>query len=223
MAELWIAAGIWVGTHLGISSTPIRGALVRVFGQGLYLLFYSLVAAAALAYLIWVYSQAPRFDYLWMPDPDLYWVAKVTMPLAMILLVGGFMLPKPNADAAQGWQVEPARGVLRITRHPMQWAIIIWAIGHIIANGDTVSLVFFNAFLVLSFFGTFLMDHKQAQTDAEQWHQFAGVTSNLPFAALLAGRNRWAFREWLWPVVVGLGLYALAFYFHESFTGAIVG
>jgi uncharacterized membrane protein len=220
MAELWLAAGLWVGTHLGISSSPLRGVLVRLMGQAMYMLFYSLVAAAALAYLIWVYVQAPRFDYLWMPDPDLYWYAKLSMPLAMMLLVGGFMAPK-DADPQQT-EAELVRGVFRVTRHPMQWAIIIWAVGHIIANGDAVSLLFFSAFLSLSFFGTLLMDRKQAQADPDKWQQLARVSSNIPFAALLTGRNRWAIREWLLPVVVGSVIYALAYYFHEFYTGAVV-
>lgn len=220
MSELWLAAGLWVGTHLGISSSPVRGVLVRVMGQGMYMLFYSLVAAASLGYLIWVYVQAPRFDYLWMPDPDLYWYAKLSMPLAMMLLVGGFMAPKA-ADPQQGG-VEQVRGVFRITRHPMQWAIIIWAVGHIIANGDAVSLIFFSAFLALSFFGTLFMDHKQAQTDPDKWQQLAAVSSNIPFAALLSGRNRWAIREWLLPIAVGFVIYALTYYFHEFYTGAVV-
>ena len=220
MAELWLAAGLWVGTHLGISSSPVRGVLVRLMGQGMYMLFYSLVAAAALAYFIWVYVQAPRFDYLWMPDPDLYWYAKLSMPLAMMLLVGGFMAPK-DSDPQQA-EAELVRGVFRITRHPMQWAIIIWAVGHIIANGDTVSLLFFSAFLSLSFFGTLLMDRKQAQADLDKWQQLARVSSNIPFAALLSGRNRWAIREWLLPIVVGFVVYAAAYYFHEFYTGAVV-
>ncbi|XOV84742.1 MAG: NnrU family protein [bacterium] len=220
MAELWLAAALWVGTHLGISSSVVRVLLVRTMGQGGYLLLYSLIAAGALTYLIWVYVNAPRFDYLWMPDPDLYWFAKLSMPLAMMLLVGGFMAPK--AADPQAAAQDPVRGVFRITRHPMQWAVIIWAVGHIIANGDTVSLLFFSAFLSLSFFGSLLMDHKHAKADPVKWRQLADVSSNIPFAALLSGRNRWAVREWVAPLLVGLVVYAAAYYFHELYTGAVV-
>jgi len=220
MAELWLAAGLWVGTHLGISSTPVRGGLVRVMGEGLYMLFYSLLAAVTLGYLIWVYVHAPRFDYLWMPDPDLYWYAKLSMPLAMMLLAGGFMAPK--AVDPQQAEAEPFRGVFRITRHPMQWAIIIWAVGHIIANGDTLSLVFFSAFLAVSFLGTLLMDHKKSMADPHRWQQLTAKSSNIPFAALVTGRNRWAVQEWLLPLLVGCVVYVAAYYFHEFYTGAVI-
>ena len=95
----------------------------------------------------------PRFDYLWMPNPDLYWVAKITMPVAFVLLVGGFMVKNPtnvgmSIDSSEQ-AVEMAKGVTRITRHPLQWAIILWAIGHIVANGDYVSVIFFGSFLAL--------------------------------------------------------------------------
>ena len=77
---MWFAALFWVFSHLGISSTPLRGTIVRLVGERGYLGIYSLIAAGALANVIWVYSDVPRFDYIWLPNPDLYWVAKVTTP-----------------------------------------------------------------------------------------------------------------------------------------------
>ena len=110
--------------------------------------------------------RANTKNYLWMPNPDLYWVAKLTMPIALILLVGGFMVKNPtnvgmsieDPDSA----ADMARGVTRITRHPLQWAIVLWAAGHIVANGDVVSIIFFSSFLLLSGVGSFLMDQKKA-------------------------------------------------------------
>lgn len=230
MAELWFAAVIWLVTHLGISSTPLRGALVRALGQTVYLIAYSLIAAASLAYLVWIYTVTARFDYLWLPDPDLYWVAKVTMPLAFILLVGGFMVRNPTnvgmtmANTPQGLEraAKMARGVTRITRHPLQWAVIIWGAGHVVANGDWVSVVFFSTFVVLGLLGGILLDRKKASTMGEAWSAYAAVTSNLPFAAIATGRNRLVLRELLLPIVAGTIVYAVVFYFHEFLTGAII-
>ena len=89
MVEMTGAIVVWLGTHLGMSSTPLRNLLVTRIGEGLYLLVYSLVAALSFGLLIWVYATTPRFDYFWTPNPDLYWVAKITMPIALILLFGG--------------------------------------------------------------------------------------------------------------------------------------
>ncbi len=226
MTEMWLAGLLWVISHLGISSTPARRLLVNSIGQGPYLLLYSLIAAGALAYLIWTYSQVPRFDYLWLPNPDLYWVSKITMPVAFILLLGGFMVRNPtNVGMAiddPGSAAELARGVTRITRHPLQWAVVIWGVGHIFANGDWVSLIFFGSFVLLSGLGGVLIDHKKAQTLGPGWEPYAKATSNVPFAAIVSGRNRLVWSELWLPIVVGSAVYALVYYFHEAITGAVI-
>ena len=226
MTEIILAAVFWVASHLLISSTPLRQALVNAMGEKIYLGLYSLVAVGALVNLVWVYHDMPRFEYMWLPNPDLYWVAKATMPVAFILLVGGFMVPNPSnvgmqiADPESA--AEMARGVTRITRHPFQWAVIIWAVGHIVANGDVVSVVFFASFGLLSLFGSMLLDRKKSQTMGPAWGAYARVTSNVPFVALITGRNRLVLKELLVPLVLGLVVHALVYYFHETISGAVI-
>ena len=226
MTEIWIAAIAWVVTHLGLSSTPARAALVAKLGPNAFLGLYSLIAAATLGALIWAYGQAPRFDYLWLPNPDLYWVSKLTMPIACIFLLGGFMVPNPTMV---GMTVEDdeqivamARGVTRITRHPFQWAVVIWSAGHIVANGDQVSIIFFSSIGIVSLAGTVLMDRKKAAAFGSVWAAYAGVTSNVPFAAILSGRNRLKWAELWVPIAAGLVLYAVFYWAHELITGAVI-
>ena len=224
MSETLIAAIAFVVGHLGLSSTPARPFLVRVLGDVGYLIAYSLVASVTLVWLIWTYADVPRFNYLWAPDPDLYWVAKIVMPFAFMLMVGGFMVSNPTSiGMASGLAREDAaRGVLRITRHPLQWSVLLWALVHVVANGDTVSVIFFSAFAVLSGLGSALIDMRKARAHADFWPAYKAVTSNLPFAAVVAGRNRLVLRELWRPLVAGLGLYAAAFYLHESFSGVAI-
>lgn len=228
MNEILLAALIWLVTHLGMSSTPLRGVLVNTVGANAFLGLYSLVAFASLGYLIWVYTEVPRFDYLWLPNPDLFWVAKVAMPVALILMLGGFMVRNPTlvgvniAEIDQEELKNMATGVTRITRHPFQWAVVLWGASHLIANGDLVSVIFFASFVTLSFVGTFAMDAKKAAAGGEHWQAYAAVTSNVPFAAILNGRNRLVLKELLLPTVVGLIAFALLYYFHEAYTGAVI-
>ena len=225
MLEITIAAVLWVGTHLGISSTPLRAVMVRIFGEQGFLGVYSLIALAAFVYLIYIYSVVPREVYFWLPNPELYWVPKVLMPIALALILGGFLVRNPtmvganlSADAA----ADMARGVTRITRHPLQWGVVIWAISHIVVNGDLVSVVFFSAFGLLSLAGSFLMDIKKSRTFGEAWDSYADVTSNVPFAAIVSGRNQLKLAELVLPIIIGFAAYALLWYFHESFTGTVV-
>jgi uncharacterized membrane protein len=80
-------------------------------------------------------------------------------------------------------------GILRITRHPFLWGVALWAAFHLAANGDAASVVLFGTLLVLSVAGTFSIDAKRARKMADGWIAFAGRTSNVPFVAILSGRN----------------------------------
>ncbi len=224
MTYLTLAALLFVGTHLGISSTALRARMVGGLGERGYLVVYSLIALATLSYLISLYNQLPRYDYLWMPSPELYMVARILMPVALILALGGFLVKNPTLVGAQrllqeGQATDLARGVTRITRHPFQWGVLLWAIAHVIANGDANSVVFFSAFAVLAALGTVAMDRKKAAAAGEGWAAYAKSTSNVPFAAILGGRNRLVVGELWLPVLLGLIGYAALTWGHEWVSG----
>jgi len=225
MALMLLASVLFLGTHLGISSTNLRGHLVGMVGERGYLGVYSLVALLTLGYLIWVYAALPRYPYLWEPSPILYALPKVIMPFAAILLVGGFMVRNPTAvgmegSLARGRDADSlTAGLIRVTRHPFQWAVVLWAGAHLLANGDSVSVVFFGTFLVLGLAGGLLIDRKKAARLGDEWEPFARVTSNVPFAAIVAGRNRLAIKELIAPVLVGLVTYVLLYLAHPWLSG----
>src|SRR5690606_18723514 len=152
--------------------------------------------------------------------PGLYLVPKVVMPVAAILLVGGFMVRNPTAVGMEGSMPkgsdpdELTRGLTRGTRHPFQWAVVLWAAAHLAANGDRVSVVFFGTFLVLGLAGGVLIDRKKAVRLGADWQPFARVSSNLPFAAIAAGRNRLVLKELIAPVLVGLATYVALYLAH---------
>jgi uncharacterized membrane protein len=152
-------------------------------------------------------------------------VPKILMPVAAVLLVGGFMVKNPTAlgqeSAARAGADADAltRGVTRVTRHPFQWAVVLWAVAHLVANGDRVSVVFFGTFLALGLLGGVLIDRKKAARLGSDWTPFARVTSNLPFAAIVSGRNRLAWRELVGPVLAGLATYVLLYWAHPWIAG----
>ena len=200
IAQLVLACLVFVLIHV-LPSSPLRPALVKAIGEGPYLGLFSLATLAAIVWMVFAYKHAPA-TALW---PGLRHLPSAVMPFAFILVVCGVMTPNPTA-VAQGKLLaveEPARGIIRITRHPVMWAIMLWAGAHLLARGELKSTIFFGSFLVLGAAGTLLQDARKAAVHGEDWKRFAALTSNVPFVAIAQGRNRLALGE--------IGLVRLAF------------
>ncbi len=218
IAQLALATLVFLAAHF-VPSTPLRARLVSALGQGPYLGLYVAIAFATLGWMSIAFAKAP-FEPLWHPWRALpVWV----MPIAFILLACALMTRNPTAVRQESalQAAEPTRGILRVTRHPLMWAFMFWAAVHVLARGDLASLIFFGGLFVLAAAGGVLIDRRRAATLGEGWRRFAGATSNVPFAAILGGRNRLDLAEigWLKPVV-GLVLFALFFAIHPWLFGA---
>jgi uncharacterized membrane protein len=224
MGELAVAGALFIGAHLGVSSTPLRASLVRAIGDRAYLGVYSLMAAVTLGFLIFAFNRASHADFLWIPTPAMRAVPFVLMPIAFTFLLGGFMTRNPTAVGQEGSvkQVGQGAGLVRITRHPFQWAVVLWAIGHIVANGDVASLLFFGSLGALSLWGSFLIDAKKARTMGADWTAFAAATSNVPFLAIAQSRNRLVPRELAMPLLVGFVAFALVMWGHRFVSGVSI-
>src|SRR5512145_1450811 len=167
MGNLVAATAAFLLAHF-VTSTPLRPKLVGAMGEWPYRGVYSLVAFITLGWMIWAYSAAPH-EVLWS---GLREVPRWVMPLVFILLACGYARNPTMVGADKLLKSEdPARGVIRITRHPIMWGIMLWAGAHILARGDLRGLVFFGGFLVLAALGTILMDARKRSNP--NWPRFA--------------------------------------------------
>jgi uncharacterized membrane protein len=169
--------------------------------------------------MIYAYRHAPTVP-LWGLLLGFRPAADVLVFIAFLFVVIGLVTPSPTrvgmeSTLSQGPDI--ARGMVRITRHPFLWGVALWALVHLIVNGDLASLILFGSLLVLALAGTLFIDAKRKRNFGEQWTRFARVTSDIPFVAIAVGRNR------LVPAMVEIGVwrplaavvaYAVAFYLH---------
>ncbi len=220
MTGLIIACLAFLIFHLGISSSPLRGSLIGMLGENGYLGLYSLLAAASLAAMIYTWSGIEHSAWLWQPSPVAWKVTKILMLFSIVLLVTGTLTKNPVAVKMEGALDEEPAGILKITRHPTQWAILLYAVAHLISNGDEASVVLFGTLALLSGIGMFAIDRrKQASGDA-RWNRFFETTSLVPFAALLAGRTTLRLSEINWyAVALGVILYGCIYWFHHMVSG----
>jgi uncharacterized membrane protein len=214
---LLVAAVLFILTHLGISRTSFRSLLVDVLGENGFLAFYSIIAFATLGALIYQYGQVSHQAYVWAPSVLASSITKLVMPIALIFIVLGMSAKNPTSVKMESAvDVEPV-GILRITRHPVQWGIFLWALSHLVANGDVASIIFLSAFILISGLGTVSIDRKRRLALApEKWNHFVSQTSNVPFAAILSGRNQFKADELGWSkIIAALLLFVAIVYFHE--------
>jgi uncharacterized membrane protein len=226
LGNLIAAAVTFAVLHLLVAGTKLRDRIVAVVGEQRYLGLFSLATFVVIGWLAWSYSHAfsssANAGY-WTTPAWLKWTCGGVVLLAMLAIIVGVTTPNPTA--VQQEKVldtpEPARGVLRITRHPFLWGVALWSTAHLIANGDRASLVLFSTFLIVAVFGTTSIDHKRRRRYGASWEAFAGKTSNLPFAAILAGRNALKIGEiGVWRIALALAVYAGIVLAHPWLFGA---
>ena len=79
---------------------------------------------------------------------------------------------------------------------------------------------FWYGLLVLALFGTLSIDAKRKRKLGSAWDAFAAETSNVPFAAILSGRNRFSAKEYFdWRFAVALLLFAGLLFAHVHIFG----
>ena len=221
--RLLLAALVWFLLHAAVAGTGLRFALIARFGEKAYRGGFALASIAALWWLVMEYRHAP-FIPLWLTPRPLYYFPLVIVPVAFVFLVGAFTLPSPTAVGGERFLVEgdPARGLLRVTRHPFLWSVVLWSVSHLLVNADMGSLVFFSSLGLTALRGTFDIDRKRRRTNAEGFARFEAKTSNIPFAALAQGKNRLVLHELWLPLGFGLLLALGAAALHPHFFGAPV-
>jgi uncharacterized membrane protein len=221
MAALVAAALFFVAIHFVISGSPLRGKIVALIGEGPFRGLFSLLSLIGVVWLSRAYGQA-EYIQLWGHPYALRPFALVVVLVAFFFVVLAFTSPNPTAVGGEALlaEKEPAKGIQRITRHPFLWGVALWSLTHLILNGDLASVIFFGSFLILAIQGPFSIDRKREKAAGEAWNRFAGVTSNVPFLAIIQGRNSLQVGEigW-WPPLLAVILYGLMLHFHRTLFG----
>jgi len=200
MTMLIIAAAVWLGIHIGITRPWLRDRVVGRIGEVAFRSLFSLLSIGALVFLVRAWGAASTTP-LWYAPGWLRWVLVALMLVAFVLFVAAISPRNPTMVGASRAATQPPRGIQRITRHPMLWSFALWALVHIIGNGDTSAVVFFGTLLLSALVGMPSIDAKLARRDPALWQALAAATSIVPFAAIAQGRNRFVAREIGWWVV----------------------
>ena len=222
MISLVLAAAFFVGIHVFVSGTSLRGAIVAKTGEVVYQTAFSAVSLLGLVWLGWAYAAVEPAE-LWEPAAWLRPVTHLLTLISFLFVAIGVATPSPTVVGGEAALSEgvTASGILRITRHPFLWGVAIWAVAHLLVSAELASLIFFGALLLLALVGPPSIDAKRERMFGEQWTQFAESTSSVPFLAISQGRNTLELAEigW-WRVALALVLYAVFLGTHTWLFGA---
>ena len=209
MISLALAALFLVLSHFLVASTPLRSQLVGRLGEERYLAAYTVLTLAAFAWLIIAYLRAPAL-VLWVTPG---WTVALLLPVMLVggvLVTAGLSTPNP-VIVRQGRLFEKAdivQGILRVSRNPFFWGAGLFSLVQLIMLGDAAGLLAFGSIAFLGIVGSFVLDAKKARQQEVAWQAFAAATSNVPFLAVIRGRQRLSVRE-IGPRRIASGLIVL--------------
>lgn len=138
MLVLVIGLVVFLAIHMVPSNTELRNGLIARFGTTGYKAVFAMVSLIGLVLIIVGFAKLQlhpgKNPQLWYPPLWAQHVAVALMLPAMIALVAAYV---------------PSR-IHTVLKHPMLVAIKLWALAHLLANGDLGSLLLFGSFLAFA-------------------------------------------------------------------------
>jgi len=137
MLQLLIGLALFLGIHSVQSLTPQlrRNAIARWGALG-FKGVYTAISLLGLILLVQGYGQA-RLNplILWTPPRGMQHATILLMWLAMVLLVASYV---------------PRNQIKAKLRHPMTLSVKVWALAHLLSNGNLADVLLFGGFLIWS-------------------------------------------------------------------------
>jgi uncharacterized membrane protein len=200
--HLVAALAVFLASHSLTNLKPFRERAQRLVGKRGFYGVYSVISIILLVWMIAAYIASPTV-VVWEQQPWMRWVPATAMLAACLLGATGLSTPNPFSIGPSGSGFDPERpGIVRLTRHPVIWALALWAGGHAVPNGDVAALMLFVPLFGLALLGPRILDAKRRAALGEaEWRRLAD-----------AAARPWRTAELLREVGAGRLVAALAVY-----------
>ena len=182
MTQLILGLILFLGAHsVRILADGWRNQTIEAYGEKAFKGVYALVSILGFYLLVVGYGEARLQPLaLWNPPIFTKHISMLLMLLSSILLIAAYI---------------PRNHFKMRLKHPMVLSVKVWALSHLLANGNLADLVLFGSFLiwaVLNFRSARARDRAQVQnSDA---NEEAPLKPNLlaTLIALFGGMGLWA-------------------------------
>jgi uncharacterized membrane protein len=190
MALLVLGLVLFLGTHAFTMARGPRSALVGKLGDGPYKGLYSLVSLAGIVLISIGFGRYRAAGYIPVWDPPVW-----TRHLALLLVWPAFV-----AFAAA---YLPGRFKAAL-KHPMLAGIKIWALAHLLANGDLGSILLFGSILAWAVAARISVKRRdEVRPHAGPAAAPAGLRNDL-LAVAIGTAAYLSFVFWLHPRLIGV-------------------
>ncbi len=185
MIQFLAAFTVFIALHSVPAIPTLRAALIARLGHTTYIAGYSAVSLVAVA---WLFYAMFNIDYieLWQPSAWQGLVTFVAAPVGLFLVLAGLVSPNPYSTTARAGDVPGA--IVAVTRHPVLWGFLVWALGHIPPNGDLRSVLLFGGFVLFTVGSIAMMEKRNRKKHGTQWPEQVSKTSIVPFRAVIQRR-----------------------------------
>ena len=163
--------------------TQMRARMGELPWKGLY----SLASILGLALIVWGYGLARQQPVvLWNPPVGMRHAASLLTLIAFVLLAAAYV---------------PRNALKARLHHPMVLGVKVWALAHLISNGNLADVVLFGGFLLWA-----VLDFRAArQRDRAQGMVYAPGTAAGTGIAVVVGAAAWAgFAFWAHAWLIGV-------------------
>jgi uncharacterized membrane protein len=152
MLVLIIGMALFLAVHLIPTFTDFRQRLIAWKGETVYKIGYS---CAALLGLILIIIGKGRAAYvpIWDPPGWAYHITQAAMLIALIILPAAYL----------------PTNLKRFWRHPFLTGLALWALAHLLVNGDLASIVLFGGFGAFAMFDIWSSNRRGAQTSDKKF------------------------------------------------------
>jgi uncharacterized membrane protein len=189
MSLLLLGLLLFLAIHsVRIFAPDWRRTQIASMGEGKWKGLYSAASLIGLILIIWGYAMArPEAALLYEPP---VWMKHVTLTLMLFSMIF--------------WAVSqvPAGRIKAFVRHPFLLAVKIWAVAHLLANGDAASLLLFLGILAWAVIDRISVRRREAA--GERAEIIAGPITNDVIAVAVGvavyGLFVWKAHEWLFGV-----------------------
>jgi len=206
LAIMIVGLAVFLLPHVFTTRRDTRSAVIALIGEGPYKGLYSLVAIIGVILIGWAFARYRANEWIdvWYPPA---WTRHVTVALtwpAIIFIVAAYI---PG-------------NIKRRLKHPMLVGVKLWAVAHLISNGDLGSIILFGTILAWAVFDRITLkrraDADTAPIPASGWRN----TPKRPPDASAPPISTSSWRNDVIAIIVGTLLYlALGFVFHPLVIG----